>query len=116
MKKSQYYAKHIRARISPKKVVPVMDLIRNRNLLDAKLALAFDQTKAAKMILKVLKSAEANIKTTSKADLSRLYVSETWVGSGPTFKSGRIVAKSRLSPIKKRTSHIYIGLSERDRK
>lgn len=113
MNKAQVYAKHISARISPKKIGPVTDLIRGKDLTDAKVALTFDPTKGATMLLKVLKSAEANAKNNAKLDMNSLYVSDVWVGPGAMIKRGRIVAKSRISPILKRTAHIYVGLSER---
>jgi large subunit ribosomal protein L22 len=116
MKDNYTFAKHMGARISPKKVGPVLDIIRNRTLLDAKIVLAFDKTKAAKLVLKVLKSAEANAKDSKKLDVKRLVVDEVHVGPGPTYKSGMIVAKSRFSPLKKRTSNIYIGLLAKEQK
>ena len=90
-----------------------MELIRGKNLRDAKLALIFDTTKAADMILKVLKSAEANAKHNNNLNAGSLYVSDLQVSGGQVVKRGRIVAKSRFSPIVKRTSHIVVGLSER---
>src|SRR5689334_13108754 len=113
MIKSQVYAKHITARITAKKIAPVMDLVRDKNLMDAKRILAFDPTKAAAIILKVVKSAEANALHNNKLNTARLYVSEIWAGPGPTYKRMRLVAKSRVSPILKRTANIYVGLSER---
>jgi large subunit ribosomal protein L22 len=110
---STVFAKYIGARISPKKVAPVADLIRGKDVKEAKVILTFDTTKGSDMILKVLRSAEANAKHNNKLASDRLFVSEVWVGPGPMMKRGRIVAKSRMSPILKRTSHIYVGLSER---
>ena len=115
MEQSQVYANHKMARISAKKVAPVMDLIRGKGLQEAKVTLAFDTTKAAVLLLKVLKSAEANASNNRKLDLSKVYVSEVWAGPGPTYKRMRLVAKSRVSPIMKRTSNIYVGLSERNK-
>jgi large subunit ribosomal protein L22 len=112
-KKSAIYAKHMGARISPKKVKPVMDLVRGKSLNDAKVTLAFDQTKAAKLILKVLKSAEANARNNKSMDTANLYVSEIWAGPGPMTKWGRFVGRGHFSRILKRTSHIHVGLSER---
>ncbi len=116
MNKSEVYAKHMRARISPKKVAPVMDLVRGKNLEEAKLVLSFDRTKAASLLLKVLKSAEANAVTNSKMDAKDLFLSEVWVSGGPVNKSGQFVGKGRFNPILKRTSHIYVGLSQRGKK
>ncbi len=114
-KLSKVYAKDLGARISPKKVAPVADLVRGKNVHDAKLVLAFDPTKAAKMILKVVKSAEANAKHNNNIT-DELLISELWVGPGVIAKRGRIKAKSRFSPILKRTANIYVGLSVQPKK
>ena len=105
-------AKYIKAKISPKKVAPVMDLIRGNRILDAKVKLAFDRSKAAKMVLKVLKSAEANAINNNNLKSDILYVSEAWVGSGPMMKTGMAGPKGRSRPILKRSSHIYVTLSD----
>ena len=72
MNKSEVYAKHMKARISPKKVAPVMDLVRGKPVEEAKLILAFDRTKAAALVLKVLKSAEANAVNNNKFEKENL--------------------------------------------
>ena len=43
-----------------------------------------------------------------------LYFYETYVGQGPVRKSGRFAGRGRVSPILKRSSHIVVGLSERE--
>lgn len=106
----------MKARISPKKVAPVMDLVRGKSVGEAKLILSFDRTKAAALVLKVLKSAEANAVNNNKFDKKDLILSELWVSGGPVSKSGQFVAKGRFSPILKRTSHIYVGLSQAGKK
>ncbi len=113
MDKSQVYAKHLRARISPKKVAPVADLIRGKALDEAKVILSFDSTKGAELLLKVLKSAQANATNNAKLTKKDLYVSEVWVGAGPTLKRMRVGSRSHSEPRFKRTSNIYLGLSER---
>jgi large subunit ribosomal protein L22 len=113
MDKSQVYAKHLKARISPKKVAPVADLIREKTIQEAKVILAFDRTKAAEMLLKILRSAQANAKHNAKITEKNLFVSEVWVGPGPTYKRMRVGSRSHSDPIMKRTSNIYLGLSER---
>jgi large subunit ribosomal protein L22 len=114
MKISQVYAKHKSARISPKKVAPVMDLIRGKDLKEAKIILALDLTKASDLIAKVLNSAEANARNNLDLKAVDLYISEAKVDGGRTMKRGRIIARSRLNPILKRTSHITLGLSEKE--
>lgn len=104
-------AKHMFSRLSPKKAAIVMDLVRGKPLEDAKVALAFDNTKAARLILKVLKSAEANAKNNEGLDPKDLRVSEIYVSPGPMYKRAKMGAKGRIDPILKRTSHLYVALS-----
>ena len=111
MKKAQVYAKHNRARISPKKMAIVMDLVRGAKLFDAKRTLAFDPTKAAKMLLKVVKSAEANANNNLGLKSDDLRITDLHVSGGRTQKWGRPGSKGRFNPILKRSSHIVVGLS-----
>ncbi|MBP7927644.1 50S ribosomal protein L22 [Patescibacteria group bacterium] len=111
--KAQVYAKNNSARISPKKVAIVLDQVRGKDLIAAKIFLAFDRTKAAKLILKTLKSAEANAINNLKLKKEGLYLSEVCVDGGRTVKSGRAGSKGRHDPLLKRSSKIVVGLSER---
>ena len=103
-------AKHRYARLSPKKTAIVMDLVRGKLLEKAKVILSFDKTKPAKMVLKVVKSAEANAQV-KNMDISSLYVSEIYVCPGPITKRGKAGSKGRTDPIKKRTGHVFVKLS-----
>lgn len=103
-------AKHRYARLSPKKTAIVMDVVRGKTLEKAKVILSFDKTKPAKMVLKVVKSAEANAKD-KNVDLGSLYVSEIYVGQGPSLKRGKAGSKGKYDPILKRTSHIFVKLA-----
>lgn len=112
-KKSQVYAKLNRATVSPKKMAIVMDLVRGKNVHEAKLILAFDPTKSAHLLLKTVKSAEANASNNNKLNPSALYISEMFVNTAPVRKWGRPGSKGRFNPIIKRRSHIVVGLSEK---
>lgn len=109
-------AKHTGARVSPKKTAIVLDLIRGRGVEEAKKILAFDTTKPAKIVLKVLKSAEANAVNNKKMQKDKLFINRIWVSGGPVQKRMSPGAKGRVDPILKRTSHIYISLDERTQK
>ncbi len=106
-------AKHMGARVSPKKVAIVLDLVRNKSVEEAKKILTFDRTKAAKIVLKVLKSAEANAINNNKMDKNNLVVNRIWVSGAPMQKKMKEGSKGRADPILKRYSHIYISLNER---
>jgi len=88
-----------------------MDMVRGEPLEKAKMMLAFDPTKASKMLLKVVKSAESSARNDHNLDPKDLYLSDVYVNQGRMQKWGRPASKMRFSPILKRTSHIVVGLS-----
>mgnify|MGYP002682741059 CR=1 FL=1 len=79
-------AKYMNARVSPKKVAIVLDMIRGKDLEEAKKILAFDRSKPGKLVLKVLKSAEANVLNNKKMEKDKLFVSKISVDGGRTLK------------------------------
>lgn len=116
MEKAQVYAKRKHTRISPKKVVPVLNLVRGKSASEAKRILKFDTSKAAKHTLKTLNSAIANAKDTHNLNEKDLVVKDIRANQGPTMKRGRIAGKSKFKPILKRSCHIVVGLSEKEKK
>ena len=101
------------ARISPRKVKIVMDLIRNENADKAMAILKFTPKSACEYLEKLLHSAMANAQE-KNMDMSRLYVAECIVGPGPTLKRIRPKDHGRAHRILKRTSHMFIVLKERE--
>lgn len=110
-KKAEVYAKHNNAQISPKKVAPVLNLVRGKGVEEAKVILSFDRTKAARLTLKVLNSASANAKNNLNIDPNSMYLSDLYVDPGKMGKRWRPAARGRISPILKRSCHITVGLS-----
>jgi large subunit ribosomal protein L22 len=104
-------AKYVR--MSPMKVGVVLDLIRGKNVNEAFAILQYTPKDAAAVINKVLKSAVANAENNMNLDGSRLFVTEAYVGAGPTLKRFRPHAQGRAFSIKKRTSHITLVVKER---
>ena len=101
------------ARISPRKVKIVLDLIRGK---DADVAMAILQNtprSASEYLVKLLGSAVANAENNVHMDASKLYVSECYVCPGPTLKRMMPRAKGSGDRILKRTSHVTIVVSER---
>jgi large subunit ribosomal protein L22 len=99
-------------RIAPRKAMLAADLIRGKKSEEALNLLTFTPKAAAKIILKLLKSAVANA-TQKKIDVDRLYVKTVTVDQGPTMKRFMPRAQGRATSIRKRTSHITIVLDER---
>ena len=104
-------AKYVR--MSPIKVGAVLDLIRGKNVNEAFAILEFTPREAAVEIKKVLKSAVANAENNNALDTDRLYVSEAFVGQGPTLKRFRPMDHGKAFRINKKTSHITVAVKER---
>lgn len=101
------------ARISPRKVKIVLDLIRDKDAATAMAILKNTPRSASEYLIKLLGSAMANAENNHSMDTSRLYVSECFVCPGPTLKRMMPRAKGRGDRILKRTSHVTIAVSER---
>lgn len=96
-------------RISPKKVRPVIDLIRGKNVTASLAALTYAQKGCAEEISKVLTSAISNAKQKG-LDENQLYVSKVTADQGPSWKRFRAAPFGRAVPILKKTTHLTIEL------
>ncbi len=101
-------------RQSPFKVRLVLDLIRGLPVDEARSTLKFTNRRAAGAVSKVLESAVANAEHNNALDVDQLYVAEAHAGEGPTLKRFRARARGRVGRIQKRTSHIVVGVAERE--
>ena len=106
------YLKH--ARISPRKVSIVLDLIRNKPVDYAMAILKHTPKAACEDLEKLLKSAMANAENNNNMDVSRLYVAECFACPGPILKRIRPRAQGRAFRINKRTSHVTLVLKEQE--
>lgn len=108
-------ATHRYARISPRKVKIVLDLIRGKNLQEAYAIVKFTPKAASEILIKLLKSAEANgcNRLKNPLDKDSLYVAECYANQGPILKRIMPRAQGRAFRINKRTSHITVVLKER---
>ncbi len=100
------------ARISPRKVQVVLDLIRKQPAEKAVAILENTPRSACEYLVKLLKSAIANAENNHNMDTSKLYVAECFVGPGPTLKRIRPKDHGRAHRIMKRTSHVTLVLRE----
>lgn len=97
-------------RYTPRKVNQVCTLIRGKRVSKAFEVLSFLPKSSATLVEKVLKSATAN--SGRLKDYSNLKVKEAWVGDGPILKRMRPGPMGRGMPIKKRTSHLTIVVTD----
>ncbi len=99
-------------RMSAFKVRDVTREIQGRPVAAALDIVSFSPKKAAFLVQKTLKSAIANAENNHNLRADRLVVKEAVAGEGATIK--RFIPKARGSagPIRKRTCHIFITLSD----
>ena len=102
------------ARISPRKVKIVLDLIRNQDADKAMAILRFTPKAACEPLEKLLASAMANAENNHGMDVSKLYVAECFACPGPILKRIRPKDHGRAHRILKRTSHMTLVLKERE--
>ena len=102
------------ARISPRKVKIVLDLIRYKDA-DVALAILKNTPKAAsEHTLKLLTKVAADAENNFQMDPEKLYVSECFVCPGMTLKRIMPRGKGSADRIMKRTSHITIAVAEKE--
>lgn len=84
------------ARIAPRKVQIVLDLIRNKPVDIALATLELTPKAASPMVAKLLKSAMANAENNHNMNKDDLYVSECFVCPGPIMK--RVMPRAQAEP------------------
>ena len=104
------YAKYLR--ISPRKVGLVVDLIRGKNLEEA-MAILDNVNKGARFPLKkTINSAFANLNSVRSDKLlsKDVVITTLRAEGGPMLHRYRAATMGRATPVKHRTSHIYVEL------
>ena len=98
--------------ISVKKLLPVVDMVRGKNVEEALDMLEFQPTVAATHVAKVVKSAAANAENEIFARPSDLMITEIYANPATSLKRFRARARGRASRILKRSSHITVVVDE----
>ncbi len=99
-------------RHGPRKMRLVVDLIRGRKAVNALQILQLTNKRSALVLLKLLKSALANAKHNYKLEEENLRVARITVDGGPVLKRWMPKAHGRATPVRERTSHINLYLTE----
>ncbi|OGZ44990.1 MAG: 50S ribosomal protein L22 [Candidatus Ryanbacteria bacterium RIFCSPHIGHO2_02_FULL_48_12] len=100
-------------RISPRKVRLVAGALRGLSLAEAAVRVAFIEKKSALPMKKLIRSAAANAKSRN-IDEKTLVIEKLTVDEGPALKRFTPKAHGRATPIRRRTSHITLVLSEKE--
>lgn len=110
---NDFIAKLNDVRIAPRKARLVADAVRGKPVSLALDGLKLMNKKGAPLFSKLLHSAIANATDQATVDVDRLIVSEVYVNQGVTWKRFLPRAQGRATPIRKRTSHIFVKLTEK---
>ena len=105
-----YEATHRFAKISPRKVRPLADLIRGKFADEALEILRFQPHRGARLLEKVLRSAMANAEDRRAQNLKNLIVVDARVDGGPMFKRMQPKSRGSASILNRRLSHIRVAL------
>ena len=99
-------------KIAPRKARLVIDLVRGKSVVEADTILASMNKEAARDIREVLTSATANATNNLGLKQEDLKVSEAYINEGLVMKRMKFGSRGHVDPIKKRTSHITIVVSD----
>ena len=105
-------AKLRHVRMTPRKMRVVANEIRGMRAAKAVEFLTFCRRRAARPLLKLVRSALANADQKGDVDVDNLQVKKIEVDQGPTFKRFMPRARGMATPILKRTSHVKVLLEE----
>jgi large subunit ribosomal protein L22 len=98
--------------ISPRKVRPLVDMVRGKRVEEALSLLKFSPTPTARVVAKVVKSAAANAENNFQMDPADLKIVGIFADEARTMKRFRPRARGRATPILKRSSHITVIVAE----
>ena len=110
-----FQSTHRYARISPRKVRPLADMVRGKFVDEALDILRFQPHRGARMLEKVIKTALANAQDPDQnpgriVDEHSLFITDARVDGGPMFKRIRPRARGMAHLELHRSSHIRIGI------
>lgn len=110
-----YQASHRHCRMSAQKVRLVADLIRGKYADEALDILKYQPQRGARMLERVLRSAIGNAQDPDQNggknySIDELVVHDVRVDGGPMFKRIRPRARGTAFMIKKRMSHVHVGV------
>ena len=106
------YAIHKGAMIAPRKARMTLDLVRGKDVAAARSILENTNTKASRLILKVLNSAVANATNNNGANEAELVISECFINPGQVLKRVKLGSRTNVDRRDKRTSHITVKVTD----
>lgn len=102
-----------RLRVSPKRARLTVNLIRGKSVNEALSIIKNTNTKTARFVEKVVKSAVANAENNLELDKNNLYVKEIYVNEGPTLKRMKYGSRTNVDRHDHKTCHIMVVVAEK---
>jgi len=99
-------------RLSPLKARPLARKLRGLPVSEALQLTQFSNRKAAALLDKTLRSAIANAEHNAELEVESLRVKEAIIDEGPRHRRYWPRARGSASPIKKRTCHVRVVLTD----
>ncbi|MGD9116942.1 MAG: 50S ribosomal protein L22 [Dehalococcoidia bacterium] len=100
--------------ISPRKVRPLVDMVRGKKVDEALALLQFTPSPTARVVAKVVKSAAANAENNYQMEPSDLRITSIFTDDARMLKRVRPRARGRSNRILKRSSHITVVVTEEE--
>ncbi len=105
---------HVRhVSLAPIKANAVCKLIRGKQLDEAIAILTYTPRAVSPILLKLIKSAEANAVNNNSLSRDALYVDQAYANPGPVIKRIMPRARGSANRINKRTCHLTVVLKEK---
>ena len=104
--------KHLR--LSPRKVRLVVDLVRGKQVDEALGLLKMTPKGASVAVYKAIKAAAANAENNFGLNREDLYIKTIFADKGPSRRWRKIGARSRIKPLERRSTHITVGVIEKE--
>ena len=101
--------------ISPRKVRPLVDMVRGKMVDEALTLLQFAPSPIARIVSKTVKSAAANAENNFQMTPPDLRIVSIFVDEARTLKRFRARARGRANRILKRSSHITVIVAEQEK-
>ena len=100
-------------RIAPRKTRLIIDLIRGKDVAEARAILANQPQRAARVIEKVLNSSVANAVNNFNMDEENLFVKTCFVDEAIVMKRAKMDSRGHVGRNDHKTSHITVIVAEK---
>ena len=98
--------------IPASKVRPLVNMVRGKKVDEALTLLRFTPTPKAKVVAKLVQSAAANAENNYQMDTADLRIISIFADEARSMRRHRPRSRGRISPIRKRSSHITVIIAE----